>query len=561
MKNENPKSKKRNFRITAVAVILLFFAVICTFFAVLASPGKTIAKGVTVCGIDLSGMTELEAQAALSKDDGLSEREITLYTMLGKEVSFKGADILLSRDAEKTAKAAFSVGRSGNMLENAFTLVKLHFKPRNFDYICAYDTEKLSEIIYSFGVSLNGEQKKYILEYGGDSVSVKRGTAGQSKDLSKAIASFNSAVGSDADRIFIQLERDFPHIPDAQSLYDEIYMSPVDASYKITEAGVELIPEVIGRQIDAIEAGTQIEKLKNGETIELKLIWLEPEMTLEELKHQLFNHVLSQYSTSYPASDKSRSTNVELAAAKIDEVILAPGAIFSFNETVGARTKAAGFREAPVFVNGESVQGTGGGVCQVSSTLYSAVLYADLKITERRNHSMTVAYVPKGQDATVSYGTLDFKFENSTAYPIKITTTAGGGKITVSIHGTKPAAEKTVKIVNNIIETKEPTVEEIQDKTLPVGSKKVLSKGKTGYTVETTRIVLENGKEVKSEKMGRSVYKMVPTKVAIGAKVPAPLPTLPPTPTPVPEPTPEAEVTSEPTTEATQNPRPTPNVG
>lgn len=519
---------------TALVVFTLCILVTGVVF-VLVNPGDKIAKGIRINGIDISGMSVSEAKNATSAVDALDEQEITIYSGNGK-TSFKGLDILLSYDAEKTAKRAFSVGRSGNFFKNIKELVWLYFKPTDFNYVCSYDREKLSEIIYSFGTEINGEKKNYILEFSGDFVSVKKGIAGQSRNTDRAVMDFESAASRGIYNIYVHLEREEPHIPDIESLYKEIYIEPADAYYEVSGGEVRIYADIIGRQIDKIEAGTQISRLKNGETVTLKLVWLKPKVTLEDLEKQLFNHVLSQYSTAYNSSDKGRRTNVELAASRINEIVLAPGEVFSFNEAVGPRTKTAGFREAPVFENGETVQGTGGGVCQVSSTLYSAVLYADMKIIERRNHSMTVAYVPKGQDATVSYGAIDFKFKNSTAYPIKIVSAAGGGKLTISVHGTKPTKEKTVKIVNNLIETQNPTVEEIQDKELLVGTKKVVSAGKTGYRVETTRIVLENGVEVKNELVGVSVYKMIPTKLAIGAKVPDALPPLPtPEVTPPPE--------------------------
>ncbi len=528
----------RVFKSTAMKTTIAVF-VLCVIVAaalyLLVNPGDKIAKGIRINGIDVSGMTVVEAVTAISTVDALDEQEITIYSG-HKKASFKGLDIMLSRNAKATVKKAFLVGRNGSFFENAKELLRLYFKPADFDYVCTYDREKLSEIIYNFGIGVNGEKKNYILEYSEDFVNVKRGIAGQSRNTDRAIMDFDAAVGKGVYNIYVHLDREEPHMPDTESLYNEIYIEPADAYYEVVDGEVRMYADIIGRQIDKIEAGTQIGKIKNGETVTLKLVWLKPEVTLEDLEEKLFNHVLSQYSTAYNSKDKGRRINVELAASRINGVILAPGEIFSFNEAVGPRTKAAGFYEAPVFENGETVQGTGGGVCQVSSTLYSAALYADMKITERRNHSMTVAYVPKGQDATVSYGMIDFKFENSTAYPIKIVSAAGGGRLTISVHGTKPEKEKTVKIVNNIIETQPPTVEEIQDQTLLVGTKKVLSAGKTGYKVETTRIVLENGAEVKNEVVGKSVYKMIPTKVAIGAKVPDALPPLPtPEVTPPPE--------------------------
>lgn len=528
---------KKKIAISLVAILAIVLA--CVVCAAIINPEDKITKGVFADGTDLGGMSIKEAEAALFSDENAENREIFLYTNGGRGITLSGADISLCRDSKKTAEAAFSVGRSGNIVKDTITRISLRFKTHDIGYIYSYDKEKLSQIIYDFGVEINGEQKNYVLEYTDEAVNVKSGTGGQSRDVSGAVAAFEHGIRHGNFRIFMQLKIAMPPVANLRSLYDEIYLAPQDAFYEISGGSVVITPEVIGRQIDMIEAATQIGALRRGETVTLKLVWLQPEVTLDVLNEKLFNHVLAQYTTAYSTGDRGRSANVALAARKIDGVVLAPGAVFSFNDVVGPRTSAAGFRSAPVFENGETVQGMGGGVCQVSSTLYSAVLYADLEIVSRKNHSMTVAYVPKGQDATVSYGTIDFKFKNNTEYPIKISASASGGKMAVAIHGTMPEAEKTVKIMHNVVSTKEPDVEEIQDATLAVGTKKVLSAGKTGYTVVTSRIVLENGHEVKNEKLGTSTYKMVPAEVAIGAKVPDPLPTLPPTPTPSAEAMPE----------------------
>ena len=132
----------------------------------------------------------------------------------------------------------------------------------------------------------------------------------------------------------------------------------------------------------------------------------------------------------------------------INEKVLAPGEVFSFNDTVGKRSTANGFYTAPEYANGQTVMGIGGGTCQVSSTLYNAVLYADLSIVYRLNHMFTVNYCPIGQDATVSDSGVDFKFANNTDYPIKISAVTSGGKITVSILGTQRDVPHTVKIEN-----------------------------------------------------------------------------------------------------------------
>lgn len=524
-------------------VIAAFVAVIVmAALAVFRVPDDKIAKGVYARNTYIGGMDREGARSKIIKAQGTEVPELVLYTFCGIKTHVKSDEIGLAFDIEKTLDEAFSKGRGSNILENAKERIGLRFSPVDIGYIYSYDKEKLRDIIFDFGVSVNGETMPYILEYGEETVLVKRGKAGQREDVSVDLEALDKAVRHGHYEVFLVLKKGQEPMPNLRSLYDATYLKPKDAEYRIENKGVVILPEMVGRQIDMADAATKIEAIRRGEQAELKLIPLKPEVTLEDLNKKLFNYTLAQYTTAYNMKDEGRSANVALAADKINGMVLAPGAVFSYNQVVGPRTAAAGFSPAPVFENGETVQGMGGGVCQVSSTLYSAVLYADLDIVSRRNHSMTVAYVPKGQDATVSYGTIDFKFKNSTPYPIKILASAGGGKMNVSIQGTKPEIEKTVKIVNNVVAENPPKVIEIQDGSLDAGKKKVISSGKTGYTVTTFRIVYENGNEVKNENLGNSVYKMVPAEVKVGTKLPKPTP----------EPTPEAVIEPEPE-EITEN--------
>ncbi len=507
-----------------LGVIMLFFA----FYFMFIYTENAIAKGVSINGVDIGGKTVQDAKNALSVSDIDSEKIITISSDSGESIRFTAGDINLVRDLDLTVNTAYKLGHDGNFFKNIAARIALFFSPENLNCAVTCDTDKLGELLYGFGVSVNGELNNYILSFGDGFVDVQKGTSGQSRDVSVEVETVIDSFMKNVFDISMNPSKTNPPEPDIDSLYNEISIEPVNASYEIKNGEVIITPEVIGRRIDKIDAGTKIENLKRGEVITLNLISAVPEVTVESINNQLFSYTLGQYGTVYSTSNRNRCSNLELAASRINGIILAPGSVFSYNETVGKRSADNGFKSAPMYENGETVEGLGGGVCQVSSTLYSAVLYADLEVLKRQSHSMTVGYVPKGQDATVSYGTIDFQFKNNTDYPIKIIAYAYGGKVNVSIVGTKPEIPKTVKIENIVQQVQEPTIESVQDNSLATGKKKVLSPGKTGYVVSTVRHIYENGVEKKSEKMGKSIYKMVPTKVAIGAKVPAPLPPLPP---------------------------------
>lgn len=183
-----------------------------------------------------------------------------------------------------------------------------------------------------------------------------------------------------------------------------------------------------------------------------------------------------------------------------------PGETFSYDKTIGSRTAANGYKTATVYVGNTLDEGIGGGICQTSSTLYSAVLYANLEIVSRTSHSLPVSYMPAGQDATIAEGYIDFKFKNNTDYPVKIVCTTSYGSVTCSIMGVKPAGQ-SVSVVNTKTSTIEPKTTRTLKEEIPVGYKKVAQKGDLGYTVSSQRIVSVNGVEKKRENLTKSVYK------------------------------------------------------
>ena len=201
--------------------------------------------------------------------------------------------------------------------------------------------------------------------------------------------------------------------------------------------------------------------------------------------------------------------------------ILNPGDEFSYNGVVGERTEARGFKSAGAYSGGRVIDEVGGGVCQPSSTLYMAVLRADLQVTERSNHSFTVAYTPLGEDATVSWGGKDFRFVNNTDYPIKVVAERTGSKMRVTLMGTK-VDDKSVELKTEILSTKEWTTIEKTDNSLAPGTSKVDQTGTTGYNTITYKYVTVNGETTKSV-ANKSYYSKRDKVVLVGpAKVETP---------------------------------------
>jgi vancomycin resistance protein YoaR len=242
-----------------------------------------------------------------------------------------------------------------------------------------------------------------------------------------------------------------------------------------------------------------------------------PDTELDKIRE-----VVSEFSTRFPVGQRSRNANLNLASGKIDGLILMPGQSFSFNETLGERTMRDGYKVAPVIKNGKHDVGIGGGICQVSGTLYNAVVYANLKVLLRSNHSLPSAYLALGRDCTVSWPSLDFKFQNDSELPIAISRTYEPGKLTFRILGTKVVGQE-VKLQTVGHRSWGRGLKYEHDSTLPFGKQKIIEKGSSGHAVTVYRIVMLNGKELRREVLNRSNYAGSPKIIALNktAKPPA----------------------------------------
>ncbi|MDE2125552.1 MAG: VanW family protein [Armatimonadetes bacterium] len=252
--------------------------------------------------------------------------------------------------------------------------------------------------------------------------------------------------------------------------------------------------------------------------------------TLQTSDLKLIDGLLGRYTTRYGGSSPNRKSNIALAARHINGTTLAPGQIFSYNNVVGPRIEQDGFKTAPVIIKGELVPGMGGGVCQVSSTLYNAVLLADLKVVRRAHHAFPVHYLPPGRDATVAWGSIDFRFANSMATPICIFASAWHNRLTFSIYGKKQAGRDVdIELADRSVQPV--AVERVKDPALPPGRVVVKDKGHPSIHVTVYRVTRENGEVVSRQLISRDHYRMFPRILLVGsAPAPQPHPALPQTP-------------------------------
>jgi vancomycin resistance protein YoaR len=291
----------------------------------------------------------------------------------------------------------------------------------------------------------------------------------------------------------------------------------------------KIVPEQIGRRLDIEKNEQQILTVLREHKNQVPLIVEEvhPYISSADIEKSGVTDLLGIYTTYFNADDGNRTSNIRVAAKKINGTLLQPGAVFSYNNIVGPRDIKHGFKEALEIVDGEFVPGIGGGVCQVSSTLYNAVLYAGLKIVERTNHSKPLSYVPVGRDATVAYGHLDLRFANSSGAPIVVLAEVQGNQLKMGLFG-KDTMTETIQIV--VIDQKEipPGVTKKDDPTIFVGKTKEEQPGLPGYEATALRVWLLNGKEVRREVLSKDKYLPTNSVIRVGTK-PQPAPVnLPP---------------------------------
>lgn len=299
----------------------------------------------------------------------------------------------------------------------------------------------------------------------------------------------------------------------------------VNASIAITNGNIKITPEVNGTKLDKDKLKQELVKQVNGELsteaikIEAPLEIVKPEITAEKLS--AINSQVSSFSTNFSTSIANRINNIDLATKAINGTILMPGETFSFNETVGERTKARGFKEAGVIVGDQIESGIGGGICQVSSTLYNAILKTSIKSEERRNHSLPLSYIGKGLDATVDWGHIDYKFKNTLDVPIYIEGYTKNKNVYFNVYSNESIKKKTYAMATEITDTIQPTTKYIDDPNRNEGETEVVKKAAAGYKVKTYRKTYENGKLVNTELISSDYYRPVNGEIIRGTKKPA----------------------------------------
>jgi len=449
-----------------ICIIALFLVVgfgvssICRVVMAENSEGQTIHAGIYLDGVYVGGLTKEEAMEEYDKFiDGIEDLDVTFTTVQGS-YSTTLSEIGVSISVEDAVDQAYNYGRQGNILSR-------------YKEIKALEEENVVLI----------PKKEFDVE------ALKEKLTNETTDL---VTEPKNASITRSDGEFI------------------VHPGQTGVTIKVEDT-VSLLKDVFEEEWEQKD-------------ITLKAVVEEQEPEYTEDDFYAIDSVLGQAVTDYSPGQTARSQNLATGASKISGTVLMPGEQFSVYDTVSPFTEENGYANAGQYVsNGESlelVDGLGGGICQVSTTLYNAVLKAELQVDERYPHSLTVSYVRLGMDAAIAGDYMDFKFTNSTEYPIYIEGYAGGGSISFAVYGhdTRPA-NRTISFETKVIETYEPgEPEEIKDPELEKGEEETEQNAYTGYYVEVWKHVYIDGVEVECVKVAPSKYNAQAAKIRIGTK-------------------------------------------
>lgn len=309
-----------------------------------------------------------------------------------------------------------------------------------------------------------------------------------------------------------------------QDLARRVNRPPVNARIRVDGEQVSVVPGRDGLKLDERASAEAIIRVLKSDThpqVDLVVRPQPPPIQARDLQH--IQVVLASYTTRFRPWQKDRTHNLRLAIEKLSETVVMPGETLSFNRRVGPRLEERGFREAPIFVNGEIEPSTGGGVCQVATTVYNAALLAGLDILERHHHSRPVDYAPSGRDATVFWGQADLRVRNNLAHPILFIGSIGSNTITIKVLGSKED-KRDVEIIRSGVSTLSFTTQEVKDPELEEGKRKVEKPGRNGERVTVTRIIRKDGRVLKQETLHTDIYRPQAQVVRVGTKPPAELP-------------------------------------
>lgn len=465
-----------------------------------------IIRNVYVDEVRIGGMKTAEAAKALEKE--FAGRFVTV-SLGGEERPFTLSELGLRYKTDALVGEAFELGKSDSFAANVAAICRSFVAPKRLSSSAALVSSEPSAELTDFleGFTLQPTESTYVI--GDDKVTVTNGENGREADYASLIDALTEAGGFPST-----VEAPVNILPFELPSVDDIYIktaSDPHAPYA-READGSITATVRSFNLDAAR---EIQK-NNAEPGAVYEFLIDSESVAPLPDESLYPEVIGECVTEFDTGYATRANNIKIAADLLNGAELLPDETFSFNGRIGEITADKGYQVAKGYSAGTIVDSVGAGVCQVSSTLYNAVLLSNMEIVSRSNHSLPVAYLPLGQDAAISYPSQDFKFKNSSQSPVKIFASVDGGKLTVRLRGRKDGSFSEIKIENNTLSVIEPSSTEVVDESLAPGERIVKQRGARGYVVESFRIVYKDGEVIKREPLGKSTYRARSSVVNVG---------------------------------------------
>ena len=445
------KNNSHSLTIIIILIISIILLLLLTFFtfSMINLKSTTIAKGISIKNIDVSDLSPKDARQKVANYINSSIPEEIQLKHNDFETSLSALQLSIYFNLDKTIDNAYNIGKSGNIFERNLTILKTYFSKTNIDIDFTIDEKQLKHDLEDISTKLPDKMIESSCYIDGNNLIITKGKSGKVVNVDESanyikqqIKNLN-VLNNPLELITTDAS---PNQRDLDTIYNEIHKDPVNAYFTQNPYVVHPSENGMDFNISLDEAKNLLQEDKDEYIIPLKILY--PSVTTNMIGTEAFPDLLSEFSTKYSASNKNRTTNLILASNKINGTVLMPGETFSYNKVVGERTIQTGYKEAPIYVSGRVEDGIGGGICQITTTLYNAVVYANLDIVERSNHQFVPSYAGPSRDATVVYGAIDFKFKNNRDYPIKITCSVSGGIANFKIWGLKSDNDYDVQITS-----------------------------------------------------------------------------------------------------------------
>lgn len=444
-RNQKNSRRKNNIRKTnrkwipiSIIVGICIIGIIQYCFACRELDDRTVWGDVTVNGVPIGGLTREKASLAVHSQYGKEYQNAALKVELaGKEYQMEVFPALGFKASDIVSKA-YKPGHGLWILRGFDSFVtKLKGSQSYTVYPYVKDTDAIDAAIEKSGILEYNSTVEPKWEVKGEALVIRKGKEGAAIDSEQLRQNMIDALNDHnySDVITCPAAMTPPKEADIREIYESVHAVASSATLD-PKKDYEIVPSVKGIDFDVAKAQAIYDKTAYGEEAVIPLDVTMPEITTEDMEEKLFQNILASYST-YGGGTSARISNIYRASESCSGTILLPGETFSYNGTLGERTVDRGYQEAGAYSGNDVIQDVGGGICQVSSTIFAALLYTELDVVERWNHSMPVSYLPQGMDATVSWGSLDFKFTNNYKYPVKLNVYYDGYTITAEFVGTK----------------------------------------------------------------------------------------------------------------------------